>query len=114
MFYSACIHYTEDSLTTATGYQMLLPGLGVIGTFAFQGVVQRVCPGFRGAPLVSSSPSLLRLNRRTSSKMSTTDEKTKVVQGVRQLCDAYDGFILDQYGVLHGEFSGSFSNSISA
>lgn len=36
---------------------------------------------------------------------STADiqRATKVITGVRELFDKYDGFILDQFGVLHGE-----------
>lgn len=30
-------------------------------------------------------------------------QTTTVVPGVQDLCDRYDGFILDQFGVLHGE-----------
>lgn len=93
---------------------MLLPRLGLIGSFVFHGAAsKRVCPGFRGA---LSPSSLLRLrttrpyNVALSRKMSSTEHQqseekthTTVVGGVRELCDRYDGFILDQFGVLHGE-----------
>lgn len=105
---------------------MLLPRLSLIGSFAFHGATsaRRIFPAFRGGP---GSSSLLRLQgalRSTScssssstvssaGKMSATDQQqeqqqqqqqtTKVVAGVRDLCDKYDGFILDQFGVLHGE-----------
>ena len=96
---------------------MLLPRLGLIGSFVCQGAAsKRVCPGFRGA-LSESSYTLLRLrttrayNVALTRKMSSTEYKqreekthTKVVGGVRELCDRYDGFILDQFGVLHGEW----------
>lgn len=91
---------------------MLLPRLGLIGSFVFHGAAsKRACPGFRSA---LSASSLLRLrttrayNVALSRKMSSTEHQereekthTKVVGGVRELCDRYDGFILDQFGVLH-------------
>lgn len=30
------------------------------------------------------------------------NEKTRMGAGLRELVDKYDGFILDQFGVLHG------------
>lgn len=102
--------------------QMLLPRLSLIGSFAFHGTIsaRRICAAFRGGP---GSWPLLRLHgasRLTSfsssstvlstKKMSAADHQqpqqpqtTKVVPGVQDLCDRYDGFILDQFGVLHGE-----------
>lgn len=95
---------------------MLLPRLGLIGSVVFHGVAsKRVCAGFRSA---LSASSLLRLrttrayNVALTRKMSSTEHQqqeerthTKVVGGVRELCDRYDGFILDQFGVLHGELT---------
>lgn len=97
------------------GHQMLLPQLCLIGSFSFHGVVARKsCLGFRSG--LGSSTSVLfskltsgaRTSRRISTvlarKMSLTEhQETKVVAGMRELCDEYDGFILDQFGVLHGE-----------
>lgn len=81
---------------------MLLPRLGVVGSFAFQGT------GFQGFRLISSvaQKTLGTINMSAS---SATDEqrqkqqqRTKIVAGMQELCDKYDGFILDQFGVLHG------------
>lgn len=41
----------------------------------------------------------------TSTEQQEQQRNTKVVGGIRELCDQYDGFILDQFGVLHGETS---------
>lgn len=108
--------------------RMLLPRIGLIGSFVLRdGAAKRVCAGFlsgaiqhRSSPTsVAQPPFLQRTIARACSSvprrsraaargflaMSTTPgvETTKVVQGVRELCDSYDGFILDQFGVLHGE-----------
>lgn len=81
---------------------MLLPQLSVVGTFAFQGAARRVSIAVRGN-LLDATTYVRRSSGLTSLRMSTAESETKVVAGVRQLCDAYDGFILDQFGVLHGE-----------
>ncbi|CAN0350672.1 unnamed protein product [Ectocarpus sp. 12 AP-2014] len=92
---------------------MLLRQIGLFGSFVLQGgAAKRACAGFSSC---SSSGSAFHLRspagsllRRTSSyrlAMSSTSgvqqQTTKVVGGIKQLCDSYDGFILDQFGVLH-------------
>lgn len=107
-------------VTSGLGHWMILPRLGLIGSFAFHGAaVRRVCPVGRGA-LESSSSTLTRAGTRAvsafgvSREMSATEQQdptqqqeepkqeTTVVAGVRALCDRYEGFVLDQFGVLHG------------
>ncbi|CAM9956804.1 unnamed protein product [Hapterophycus canaliculatus] len=105
---------------------MLLPRIGLIGSFVLhEGAAKRACAGFASGALQHRSsvstaakpPSLQRTIAHASSSvsrrnraagpgflaMSTTPgvETTKVVAGIRELCDSYDGFILDQFGVLH-------------
>ncbi|CAM9204209.1 unnamed protein product [Ectocarpus sp. 6 AP-2014] len=92
---------------------MLLRKIGLFGSFVLQGgAAKRACAGFSSC---SSSGSAFHLRspagsllRRTSSNrlaMSSTSgveqQTTKVVGGIKELCDSYDGFILDQFGVLH-------------
>ncbi|CAN0014736.1 unnamed protein product, partial [Ectocarpus sp. 8 AP-2014] len=91
---------------------MLLRKIGLFGSFVLQGgAAKRACAGFSSCSssgsafhLRSPSGSLLR---RTSHRlaMSSTpgveQQTTKVVGGIKELCDSYDGFILDQFGVLH-------------
>ena len=88
---------------------MLLRRIGLIGSFVFHGgaATKRSCAGFsNSAFLPHLHQQRLRAQRNKASvDMSTTSgEQTKVVGGVRELCDRYDGFILDQFGVLHGEY----------
>lgn len=92
---------------------MLLPRLGLIGSFVFHGAAcKKVCPAFRGTSSLRLRTTAVRaynvaLSRKMSQSSSVHHQeekaRTKVVGGVRELCDRYDGFILDQFGVLHGE-----------
>lgn len=92
---------------------MLLRRIGLIGSFVFHGgAAKRSCSGFATSALDSGRLfHQRRLGARASTRnraavaMSSTsaDGGTKVVAGIRELSDKYDGFILDQFGVLHGE-----------
>lgn len=61
----------------------------------------------RGAHSSAVAPTRHRVATTVAVAMSSTSaaggEQTKIVQGIRELCEKYDGFILDQFGVLHGE-----------
>ena len=88
---------------------MLVSRLGLISGFAFHAAEgRRLYVSLRGT-LGSSLPSAYQQAhacwKRSSVSMSTAHQQqaTKIVTGVRELCDKYDGFILDQFGVLHGE-----------
>lgn len=115
--------------------RMLLRRIGLIGGFVFHGgAARRACAGYsscsaalqhqvpirsslfhqrastsRGAHSSAVVPTRHRVA--TTIAMSSTsaagEQTTKVVPGVRELCDKYDGFILDQFGVLHGEHDDS-------
>lgn len=91
------------STHTRTHHFMLLRRIGLIGSFVFHGgAAKRSLAGFafhqHGLRSVST-------RHRAAVEMSSTsaDGRTKIVAGIRELCDRYDGFILDQFGVLHGE-----------
>lgn len=93
---------------------MLLRRIGLIGSFVFHGgAAKRSCPGFSSSTHTQQSllsPGLFRrasTRNRVGVEMSSAsaDDQTRIVTGIRELCDRYDGFILDQFGVLHGEYS---------
>lgn len=75
-----------EGATSATHPEpwMLLRRIGfTAASFVFHGgAAKRSFTGFSNSPVMS----------------------TKVVGGIAELCDRYDGFILDQFGVLHGEY----------
>ena len=97
---------------------MLLRRIGLISSFVFHGgASKRSCTGFASSALHTQQQEgrLFHQQRRLGASaatrnpaalaMSTTsaDGRTKIVAGIRDLSDRYDGFILDQFGVLHGE-----------
>lgn len=98
-----CTHPVTDHL-------MLLRRIGLIGSFVFHsGAAKRSCAGFatpQAGRLFQRRPGASTRNRAALEMSSTSaDQRTKVVAGIRELCEKYDGFILDQFGVLHGECS---------
>lgn len=96
---------------------MLLRRIGLIGSFVFHGGAAKpsCTAGFSSCVLHRQEKGRLFHQRRLGAstrnraavEMSTTsaDGRTNIVAGIRELSDRYDGFILDQFGVLHGECS---------
>lgn len=122
----ATAHIYGNSSTNCTRHRMLLRRIRLIGSFVFHGgAATRACAGFSSSTAAlqqvpirsfvhqrtstSQGRSLVFARHRvataavTMSSTSAPAEQTKVVAGIRELCDRYDGFILDQFGVLHGK-----------
>lgn len=116
-------------VVVAVSLSMLLPRFGVLGGFAFHEAVARragslhssaafqtagraqVTSHVQRTPLVPGCSELgARMASMSSSSSASvpspsphsTKQITKIGSGVRELMDKYDGFILDQFGVLHG------------